>query len=606
MPQFEAYHGKTGQYHQTRFDALAPNGWRMISLSVHGDPSDARYSVVWVKESGPSFVATHGLPISGYQAWYNTQTQKGYAPVLVSATGSGSNAVVAAVFEKGLKKATLAKHGLVNGHENDQNTIEFWCKKAQRDGMVLRSGAVYGTSTQRVYIAVWHEETEAHWNWRTAENSTNYQTWFNAFREVPLRPGFVTPSEQQIYLSAFRDDPIGEWRARHNMTADGYQAEFDDAKKNGFYPICVQGGGTGTKTRYAAIFAKRHTPLPRKWTVRGSGLTKFDATVKAFMQANGIRAGQLSVAKNGVFKAQRAYTWADEGYLVTETSHLMRTASLSKMFTAACIQRLYDDDVLEESTKVFAKLGITSKALSSQTVDNRVKDITVEHLVDHEGGWDSSTAGDYIFKMRKIATDLGLSGPPTKFDIVRYVYGEPLQFKPGSNSKYSNTGYTTLAYLVEKVTGQKYETYLKNTILQPDGITDVRLARTLRTQRFANEVYYDDPNVWYSAAEPTKDKLTAYCYGGEGWTTEAMDGSGGLCATASALVQFIRLHAVWGRGGRMAGAARTGSMAGVSSRAESRGDGVDFAFIFNTRHLLKKPVDDFAADLTAVLNSTSL
>jgi CubicO group peptidase (beta-lactamase class C family) len=209
------------------------------------------------------------------------------------------------------------------------------------------------------------------------------------------------------------------------------------------------------------------------------------------------------------FKAQRAYTWADDGYPITETTHLMRVASLSKMFTAACIQRLYDDKALSESTKVFAKLGTTKKALNSQTIDDRVNDITVEHLVDHEGGWDSTTAGDYVFKMRQIAKELGLSGPATKFDLIRYVYGEPLQFKPGSKSQYSNIGYTTLAYLVEKVTGKNYETYLRNTILQPDGVTAVRLARTLRSQRLANEVFYDDPNIGWSAAEPTKEKRTA-------------------------------------------------------------------------------------------------
>jgi CubicO group peptidase (beta-lactamase class C family) len=604
MPKFEAYHGKDSQFHQTRFDALAPKGWRMISLSVHGNPSNPRYSAVWVKEHGPKYVAVHGLPISKYQKWFDDQTKKHYSPVIVSAAGGGANAVVAAVFEKGLKKGWIAKHGLVNGDDYDQSTIEFWCKKAREDGLLLRSGSIYGSSLQPLYIAVWHEEREAHWNWRTAESTSTYQTWFNAFREVPLRPGFVTLSEYQVYFSAFRDDSVGEWYARHNMTSGAYQDEFDDFKKKGFYPFCVQGGGEGSKTRYAAIFAKRHTPLPRKWTVRGTGLGKFDAVVKKFMLANGIRAGQLSIAKNGVFKAQRAYTWAHKGYPITETSHLMRIASVSKMFTSACIQRLYDDNLISEDTKVFPKLGITTKALVSQTVDPRVNDIEVQHLVTHYGGWDSALIKrDYVFEMRKIANNLGLSGPATKFDLVRYVYGEPLQFTPGSMYRYSNIGYTTLAYLVEKVTGQNYETYLKNTILQPDGITEVRLAHTLRSQRYTNEVFYDDPNVWYSAAEPTKDKLTAVCYGGEGWTTEAMDGSGGLCATANALVQFIQLHAVWGLGGRAAPAARSGSMAGVSSWAQSRTDGLDFAFIFNTRHLLKMKmsVDDLEKKLNSML-----
>ena len=606
MAQFEAYHGKTGQHHQNRFNALATNGWHMISLSVHGDPQDARYSAVWIKEPSSSAVAVHGLPIGQYQDWYNTQTGKGFKPVLVSATGGGGDAVVAAVFEKGVKVGTVAKHGLTSGSDQDQSTIEFWCKKMRNDGLVLRSGSIYGSSSQRLYIAVWHELDDTHWNYRVAETSANYQTWFNAFQEVPLRPRFVTLSDHQVYFSAFSDDAIGEWSARHNMTADGYQSEFNDHKKKGMYPICVQGGGRGDGTRYAAIFAKQHTSSPRVWTVRGSGLAKFDSTIKEFMQANGVRSGQLAIAKNGAFKARRAYTWADAGYRITEISHLMRVASLSKMFTCACIQRLYDATTIKESDKIFAKLGITAKALSSQTVDTRVKDITVEHCVDHEGGWDSGVAGDWIFKMRKIAVDLGLSGPVSKQDILRYCYGEPLQFKPGAKSQYSNLGYTALTRLVEVVTGQTYENYLKNTILAPDGITGVRLGRTRRNELFSNEVTYDDANVWWSAEEPNKEKLAAYCYGGEGWITEGMDGSGGLCATAEALVQFIRLHAVWGRGGRMAGSARTGGMAGVSSRAESRGDGVDFAFIFNTRQLVNITVDDFAAKLTGILNSNPL
>ena len=607
MPTFEAYHGKDGAYHQQRFNALAGNGWRMISLSTYGGHLAPRYAAVWVQEPGPAYVAVHGLTIANYQQWFNDRIAEGYAPVLLSATGSGANALVAAVFERNVKKGWVAKHGLQSGAETDQSTIEYWNKQARRDGLVLRSGSIYGSSSQRLYIAVWHPQAEAHWNWRAAETASGHQTWFNAFREVPLRPAFVTLSDFQIYLSAFTDDSIGEWQARHNMTSDQYQGQFNVLKEQGFYPICVQGGGAGAGTRYAALFAKRHTPLPRVWTVRGTGLATFDTAVKKFMVANGVRVGQLSIAKNGTFKAQRAYTWAHAGYPITEPTHLLRVASLSKMFTCACVQRLYDDNVIEEGTGVFARLGITTKALPSQTVDPRVNDITVEHLVDHEGGWDSGLSKkDYVFMMRQIANDLGLNGPPSKFDIARYVYGEPLQFTPGVKSQYSNTGYTTLAALVERVTNTPYETYLRNTILQPDGITGVRMARTLRSQRLPNEAFYDDPNVWWSAAEAHLQKLTAFCYGGEGWTTEAMDGSGGLCASANALVQFIRLHAVWGRGGRMAGAARTGGMAGVSSRAESRGDGVDFAFVFNTRNLANMPVDDFGTSLSALITSASL
>jgi CubicO group peptidase (beta-lactamase class C family) len=610
MPEFVAYHDRNGNEHQQQFDDLSKKGFRMITISVYGDPDDARYAAVWVKEAGPAYVAVHGLPIGQYQSWFDTQTGKGFAPVLLSVTGTGGDAVVAAVFEKGVKPGWLAKHGLISGPEDNPTTIQFWMKKASQDGLVLRSGAIYGTSTNKRYAGVWHSEPTVKWNWRTAETSDGYQTWFDALTQLPQRPSFVTLSNEQLYFAAFRDDAIGSWEARHNMTGAKYQQEFDTLTPKGFYPICVQGGGEGSKTRYAAIFAKRHTPLPRIWTVRGtaaSGLSAFDKAVKDFMQANGVRCGELTILKNATVKLQRAYTWAEEGYPITEVGSPMRLASCSKAFTCAAIQRLYDQKDLKANDKVFPLLGITQKALNSQTPSANINKITVQHLVDHAGGWDSGAASfDAVFSMRKIAKDLGLSGPPSKLDLAKYMFGEPLQFTPGTNSKYSNLGYVLLALIVEKKTGKAFSDFVRDQVLAPDGITDVFLARSRRDQKRASEVFYDDQRVGWTALEPQKDKLVPNCYGGEGWAIESMDGGGGLCSTATALARFINLHAVWGLGGRAPGAARTGGMAGVASRAQSRGDGVDFTYIFNTRNLPGMPVDDLGTKINKLLDEQKL
>src|SRR5262249_17296205 len=150
-----------------------------------------------------------------------------------------------------------------------------------------------------------------------------YQVSFNAETQLPgyhlagYRPAYVTLSGDQFYCSVFKDDVVGSWVARHGMTSMDYQAEFDKQNAAGFYPICVQGGGAGSNTRYAAIFAKQDLPLSRQWTVTGTeipGLAGLDHAVQTFMQANGVRAAQLAVAKNGVTKLSRAYTWAEAGY----------------------------------------------------------------------------------------------------------------------------------------------------------------------------------------------------------------------------------------------------------------------------------------------------
>src|SRR5579862_2373897 len=95
---FEAYHGATSAQHQANFDRLSAGGYRVISLSVYGEPNDARYAAVWVKRSGPAWVAVHGVDSTGYQAFFDTWSGKGYTLDLVSATGDAGNAIFAATF----------------------------------------------------------------------------------------------------------------------------------------------------------------------------------------------------------------------------------------------------------------------------------------------------------------------------------------------------------------------------------------------------------------------------------------------------------------------------------------------------------------------------
>jgi CubicO group peptidase (beta-lactamase class C family) len=303
------------------------------------------------------------------------------------------------------------------------------------------------------------------------------------------------------------------------------------------------------------------------------------------MQANDVRAGQLSVAQNGSLKFSRAYTWAKAGYPITEPASLMRIAGVSKAFTAAAIQTLYDAKKLQPATAVFPLLGFKGAA------DPRSDTITVQQLLDHQGGYDRSQAhGDYVNGMRQIASDLGLSSALDRAAFVKYVYGAALDFAPGTDTAYSNVGYVLLGAVIEKVTGLPYATYVQEHVLAPLRIAPGGLAqaRTLANLRLPNEVLYDDPDSGPSAANPKSTVNANYCYGGEGWLTEVMDSAAGLCATTDTVVGLVHSFLAYGNGSRAAlgsgYAERTGGMAGTSSAVASRGyDGVDWAFTFNSR-----------------------
>lgn len=599
----EAYHGVNHATHQANFDRLSKQGYRMISLSVYGNPGTAQYAAVWVQRSGAAWEAIHGANSSEYQAFFDKWTAKGYAPVLLSATGTASNAIFAAVFEKGVQGAWFSYHAMVSGPENNAGTFDNANKTARNSQMILKSFGIYGTVSERRYVGIWQANPGfTKWHVYPSDTSSGYQTNFNAEAQLPnYRPVSVALSDDQIYCSLFKDDMVGEWVARHDMTSADYQKEFDKQLKAGLYPISVQGGGNGNATRYAAIFARQDIPLERKWTVEGvpkGGYTGFDDIMKKFMQTQAVRSAQLSISKKGEVKVARAYTWAEPGYHITQPSDLFLLASCSKMFLEAAVQALYDDKVLLPTDKVYPKLGFSNPA------DKQSDDITVQQLLDHSGGYDDTNTGsrfDPTYRMRDIAIALKLPGAATMTDIAKYMYARNLDFKPGTNSKYSNYGYLLASLLIEKVTGKKYFDYLKTRVLNPAGITEVKVWPTAVSPRPAGEVIHEDTGFGFSAVDPKSNLLVPNVYGGDGEIKEVGAAPCGLAASASALVAFIRTHAVWGNGGRTP-AARSGSTPGTSTMAGSRSDGIDFAFTIATRNWTPTAPMNIVGDLYNAIN----
>jgi CubicO group peptidase (beta-lactamase class C family) len=617
---FQAYHGVTGAEHQTKFNTLSAQGYRMISLSVYDNPGDARYAAVWVQRSGPAWSAVHGVDSAGYQTAFNNWTAKGYVPVLVSATGGSSNAVFAAVFEQGVSGAWLARHGMTSGPETSAGTFQNLNKTAHDQKLMLRSMAIYGSGNDQRYAAVWHSNPNfAKWHVHPADTATSYQTVFNAETQLPgyqlaaYRPAYVALSGDQIYCSIFKDDVVGAWVARHGMTAADYQTEFNKQTAAGLYPICVQGGGSGANTRYAAIFAKQDIPASREWSVQGDSvpsLAALDHAMQTFMQANGVRAAQLAIGKNGAPKFSRAYTWAESGYRSTKPSDRFLLASCSKMFLEAAVQSLYDAKKLTPATKVYPLLGF------SHPLDPRSDNITIQELIDHKGGYNDDPVAkggsgyDPTYNMRQIAVDLGLTQPATKLDVARYMYTKrKLDLDPGTVYHYSNYCFLLAGAVVEHVSKMPYFDYVKATLLQPAGITEVEVIPTLAAKRTNQQAIAEDQSLGQNPLDLSSLLLVPAVYGGDGEINEVGDPNDGTGASAHALTQFIHLHAVWGNGPRAPGSARSGSTPGASSLAFSRSDGVDWAYVLNTRDWppsTSPTLDDLGTSITHLLDTTPI
>lgn len=584
---FTTYHGLDSAGHQQKITDLSAQGYRMISLSVYGSP--AQYAAIWVQRSGPAWMAVQDLSPTQYQTTVTNYVAQGYYPTIVTATGPRNTAVFAAVFEQIAPDSWFARH------DQDYDTFVADNRAAHQDGLIMSTLAIYGDATDRRFAAVWlPNPTGVKWYADAPGDSDDYQDWFDASLAAWVRPAIVDANDDGQYVALTRDDHVGQWYSYHGMTTTEYETKLSSEVAAGRVPVSLQGSGPSSDIRYSAVFITEDPPIARQWTRTdsvGASYTGIHDVVQTFMQTYGLRGGQFAIRKNGTMQLAAGYSWTEPGTAITQPDSPMRLASVSKAFTSAAITALRDNG-LDLNTKVFPYLGITTVALPSQTKDSRVDDITLQELVDHYGGWvrDEQYGGmDPVFEGRKIARDLGLSGRVTKWDVARYMYGEPLQYTPGDTSttfgldkRYSNFGYLLLGLVVEQRTGQSFFNYVKSQILVPLGLdSDVFLGATLRSDALAGEVNYDSPAVGLSAWDPWSDDRVPSAYGN--FLIAEMDSGGGLVSSAPALATFIGSHATWGLGGRSPGYARTGGMPGTASRIESRTDGIDWAYIFNAR-----------------------
>ncbi len=287
-----------------------------------------------------------------------------------------------------------------------------------------------------------------------------------------------------------------------------------------------------------------------------------DQAAQQFKSTIGCDALTVAVSREGKLLYSRGFGWRDAQHKVpAQSSTLMRIASVTKPITESAVRKLVRDHKLSYDTKAFEFLKMSPPAGAKE--DPRLNEITVQLLLDHKGGWDRNKAFDPMFSTQKIEKALGLKHPARPADVVRYMLGQPLQFDPGSRLEYSNFGYCVLGRVIEKASGKPYFNYIRDEILKPIGITDIKLARDNPTNRDPEETYYPAQVL-----------------------VEVMDSHGGLIATAPALCTFLDHYWINGEP-RQANQRGTwtffGSLPGTTSMVHQRPDGYNIAVLCNNR-----------------------
>ncbi len=232
--------------------------------------------------------------------------------------------------------------------------------------------------------------------------------------------------------------------------------------------------------------------------------TRVDEVVNNFMRTNGATAVTASVVRDGVVLYEKGHGYLDAARTqALPPDALLVTASIVKPVTAAAIQHLAAAGKLALSDHAFCTGDNAPcwlpKNLTSATTDPRVRDITIRHLLMHEGGWGTPGLGDLIYE-RAIQTELGLSRPPTAAEDLRYFLARPLEFTPGSRGSYSNVGYLVLGMIVQQASGTSYVDYVNASVMGPIGVpaADFKMFSSRVRDRGAREPNYI--NLWRGAS----------------------------------------------------------------------------------------------------------
>ncbi len=225
--------------------------------------------------------------------------------------------------------------------------------------------------------------------------------------------------------------------------------------------------------------------------------------------------GGVLVIDNNKTALKKTYGYTD----FSETNKLtnntaFRLASVSKQFTAAGIMLLVEEGKLSYND-----------ALVKLIPELSYHNITVRHLLNNTSG----IPDVYISLAEQHRAEVGRVLTIKK--VIDLLKEHPLElgFRPGEKYEYSNTNYVILAAIIEYISQQTFEAYLKEKLFEPLNMDDSRVWNLLSTTPFPNKA---------KGFEKYMDHTSEV-------TPEFIDGVAGDGAVFVSLNDFEKWHRFW-------------------------------------------------------------
>ena len=185
---------------------------------------------------------------------------------------------------------------------------------------------------------------------------------------------------------------------------------------------------------------------------------RIDAAARELIATKATPSVAVAISRNGRTIYSKAFGKADlEQNVAATPGTVYLIGSITKQFTAAAVLSLVEDGKLsldDQLSKFFPDWPAAGRG------------VTVRQLLNHTSG-----IKDYTGVPRWLPV---MALPLPHDSMIAFFRDEPMDFAPGTDWRYDNSGYYLLGVIIEKASGQKYAEYLVHRLFEPLNLKSTR------------------------------------------------------------------------------------------------------------------------------------
>lgn len=316
---------------------------------------------------------------------------------------------------------------------------------------------------------------------------------------------YVSLNEEVTGLSMYVNGEAvdtASWTGSHT-----YEVDYADVAVDGRNTLQVSGITPSDQEEAVSVYIPY--PVILSGTLDDVGISEDSMQLISDIIASDVEYGfpsaQLSVVKDGRLVYENAWGTVNaylpdgtpnEASAPVTTDTLYDLASVTKMFaTNYALQKLVTDEELSLDARIVDYLGdrfvddtieiayVNGTEADLDTQHRWKSELTIRDLLCHQGGFPADpryfnpNVDAASQKYDKDAVNVLYAGndgsPATREATIEAICKTPLMYEPGTKTVYSDVDYMILGVVVEQITGQDLDTYLKNTFYTPMGLTHI-------------------------------------------------------------------------------------------------------------------------------------